>query len=99
MEFVVPGAHVGKAFNMAQARVWENPDMGFDGRTLESVFTATDTISGLIADVGSEPVRLGGNAHAYQLEAAAAIVIKFLFSGRVPETLFNVIQPEVKPVR
>lgn len=99
----LPGAHVGKAFNMAQAKVWESPDMRFDGRTLVTLFTAddaaADAIARLIADVGSEPVRLGGNAHAYQLEAAAAIVIKFLFSGRAPETVFNFIQPEVKPVR
>ena len=99
----LPDAHVGKAFNMAQARVWASPDMDFDGRALVTLFTAddaaVDTIAELIADTGSEPVRLGGNAHAYQLEAAAAIVIKFLFAGRAPETVLNFIQPEVKPVR
>lgn len=99
----LPDAHLGKAFNMAQARVWASPDMSFDGRTLVTLFTADDAaaeaISELIADTGSEPVRLGSNAHAYQLEAAAAIVIKFLFAGRAPETVLNLIQPEARPVR
>ena len=58
-----------------------------------------DTIGALIADVGAEPLRLGGNEHAYQLEAAAAIVIKFLFAGRDPRTILNFIQPESKPIR
>ncbi len=100
----LPDSQVGKAFNMAQAAVWESPDMSFDGRTMVTLYTADGeqadkAIAQLIADVGSEPVKLGGNAHAYQLEAAAAIVIKFLFAGRDPMTVFNFIQPEVKPVR
>jgi len=104
LEEVLPGAEIGKAFNMAQAAVWANPDMTYDGRRMVTLFTAetaraTETIAELIRDVGAEPLQLGGNAHAYQLEAAAAIVIKFLFTGRDPQTIFNFIQPEVKPVR
>ncbi len=100
----LPGAAVVKAFNMAQAAVWADPDMTYDGRTMVTLYTAdddraSDAIAELIADVGSEPLKLGGNAHAYQLEAAAAIVIKFLFAGRDPHTIFNFIQPEAKPVR
>jgi len=53
----------------------------------------------LIRDVGAEPRRLGGNAHADQLEGAAGIVITFLFGGRDPMTVLNLLQPEVKPVR
>ncbi len=98
----LPGAHVGKAFNMAQVAVWEDQDMSYDGRQMVVLFTADDgaaqVISDLISDVGAEPLRLGSNAHAYQLEAAAAIVIKFLFAGRDPKTIFNFIQPDVKPV-
>lgn len=98
---LLPSSDVGKAFNMAQAAVWENPDMSYDGRQMVTLFTAdtdraTETIGQLIADVGAEPLKLGGNEHAYQLEAAAAIVIKFLFAGRDPLTIFNFIQPEVK---
>lgn len=99
----LPGAHVGKAFNMAQVAVWEDENMTYDGRQMVTLYTAdeaaNDTIVQLIKDVGAEPLRLGGNEHAYQLEAAAAIVIKFLFAGRDPHTIFNFIQPEVKAVR
>ena len=88
---------------MAQVAVWEDPDMTYDGRRMVVLYTADDAadqvISDLIGDVGAEPLRLGSNAHAYQLEAAAAIVIKFLFAGRDPKTIFNFIQPEVKAIR
>lgn len=99
----LPGAPVVKAFNMAQVAVWEDPDMTYDGRRLVTLYTSDDpdadmVVETLIGDVGAEPLKLGGNAHAYQLEAAAAIVIKFLFAGRDPHTVLNFIQPEVKPV-
>lgn len=99
----LPEAQVGKAFNMAQVAVWEDPDMTYDGRQMATLYTsddsASDTIAKLIADVGAEPLRLGGNEHAYQLEAAAAVVIKFLFAGADPHTIFNFIRPETKPIR
>lgn len=99
----LPGAHVGKAFNMAQVAVWEDQDMTYDGRQMVTLYTADEpadaVIAELIRDVGADPLRLGGNEHAYQLEAAAAIVIKFLFAGRNPQTIFNFIQPEVRAVR
>lgn len=99
----LPDAHVGKAFNMAQVAVWEDLDMTYDGRQMVTLYTADagadETIAQLIRDVGADPLRLGGNEHAYQLEAAAAIVIKFLFAGRDPQTIFNFIQPEVRAVR
>ena len=99
----LPGAHLAKAFNMCQAKVWAREAMTFDGRTLVTLFTADhpaaiERTAELIRDVGSEPLHLGGNAHAGQLEAAAAMVIKFLFAGRDPLTVLNFIQPEVKPV-
>ena len=99
----LPGAYVAKAFNMAQVAVWEDPDMTYDGRQMITLYTADDTadatIAQLIADVGAEPLRLGSNDHAYQLEAAAAMVIKFLFAGSDPHTIFNFIRPETKPIR
>lgn len=99
----LPDAHVGKAFNMAQVKVWSDPDMTYDGRQMVTLYTADEAadnaIAGLISDVGAEPLRLGGNEHAYQLEAAAAMVIKFLFAGGDPQTIFNFIRPETKPVR
>lgn len=100
---VLPGASVGKAFNMAQVAVWEDPDMTYDGRQMVTLYTADEgadaAISRLIGDVGAEPLRLGGNEHAYQLEAAAAMVIKFLFAGADPHTILNFIRPETKPIR
>lgn len=99
----LPGAKVAKAFNMAQVAVWEDPDMTYDGRQMVTLYTAEDGADGvvaqLIADVGAEPLRLGGNEHAYQLEAAAAMVIQFLFAGGDPHTIFNLIRPETKPIR
>ncbi len=99
----LPGAHVGKAFNMAQVAVWADPDMTYDGRRMVTLYTADDgadaTLAELIEDVGAEPLRLGGNEHAYQLEAAAAIVIKLLFAGGDPHTILNLIRPEAKPIR
>lgn len=99
----LPEAHVGKAFNMAQAAVWADPKMDFDGRQMVTLYTAdegADAITAkLIADVGAEPLRLGNNAYAYQLEAAAAMVIKFLFAGADDHTIFNFIRPETKAIR
>lgn len=99
----LPDAKVGKAFNMAQVAVWEDPDMTYDGRQMVTLYTSDEaadgTIAQLIADVGAEPLRLGDNSHAYQLEAAAAMVIKFLFAGGDPHTIFNFIRPETKPIR
>jgi len=99
----LPGASTGKAFNMAQARVWADPDKTFDGRQMVTLYTADAgadaTIADLIAEVGAAPVRLGGNDRAYQLEAAAAIVIRFLFAGGDAHTILNLIRPEAKPIR
>ena len=99
----LPGAHVGKAFNMAQVAVWADQDKTYDGRQMVTLYTADDAadavIAQLIRDVGAGPLRLGDNSQAYQLEAAAAIVIKFLFAGRDPHTILNLIRPETKPIR
>jgi hypothetical protein len=54
--------------------------------------------AGLIAEIGAEPVRVGLLAHAHLLESAAAIVIRFLFAGRDPHTVLNLIQSESRPI-
>lgn len=99
----LPESYVGKAFNMAQAKVWQDPDKTYDGRQMVTLYTADDeadtTIAKLIQDVGAEPLRLGSNTLAYQLEAAAAIVIRFLFGGGDAHTILNLIRPETKPIR
>jgi len=96
-----PAAHVVKAFNMCQAKVWEMDPPVFDGRRLV-VFHCGDDVSAkrqvatLIEDVGGEPLDLGELKYARLLESAAAIVIKLLMAGRDPYTVLNLIQPERK---
>ena len=36
----LPDAKVGKAFNMAQVKVWEDPDMTYDGRQMVVLYTS-----------------------------------------------------------
>ncbi|MFL4468481.1 NADPH-dependent F420 reductase [Tateyamaria armeniaca] len=98
----LPGAHVSKAFNMSQARVWSREDMTWDGRPLVVGFTADDgaaeVTATLVSDTGAQPLLLGGNEFAYQLEAIAAVVIKQLFSGADAMTVMNLINPADKPI-
>lgn len=98
-----PEAAVVKAFNMCQATVWQMDPPLFDGRRLVVLTCGNDPsakgqVAGLIEEIGAEPVDLGPLAYARLLEAAAAIVIKLLFSGSDPHTALNLIQPEAKPI-
>lgn len=98
-----PGAHVVKAFNMCQAKVWTMDPPLFDGRKLVTLYcgddaTAKASVATLIEEVGCDAVDLGELRYAQLLEPAAAIVIKFLLSGRDPHTVLNLIQPEAKAV-
>jgi len=98
-----PGARVVKAFNMCQAKVWQMNPPVFDGRRLVTLFCGDDAdakqqIATLIEEIGCEAVDLGELKYARLLEPAAAIVIKFLFAGRDPHTVLNLIQPESKPI-
>ncbi|MGH8606451.1 MAG: NADPH-dependent F420 reductase [Gammaproteobacteria bacterium] len=98
-----PAARVVKAFNMCQAKVWQMDPPVFDGRRLVTLFCGDDVgakrqVATLIEDIGCEPVDLGELKYARLLEPAAAIVIKFLFAGRDPHTVLNLVQPESKPI-
>jgi predicted dinucleotide-binding enzyme len=100
----LPKSSLAKAFNMSQITVWADQDMSYDGRTLVTMYTAdteqtAQTMAELIRDVGADPLHIGGTEHAYQLEAAAALVIKQLFYGCDSHTVLNLIQPEVKAIR
>ncbi|MGD1912969.1 MAG: NADPH-dependent F420 reductase [Rivularia sp. (in: cyanobacteria)] len=100
---VIPNAHVVKAFNMCQAKVWEMKPPVFDGRRLVVMYCgdnnqAKEKIAVLIEDVGCEAKDIGDLKYARMLEPAAAIVIKLLFSGHNPYTVLNLIQPEVKAI-
>ncbi|MGQ0593519.1 MAG: NADPH-dependent F420 reductase [Gammaproteobacteria bacterium] len=98
-----PAARVVKAFNMCQAKVWQMDPPVFDGRRLVTLFCGDDVgakrqVATLIENIGCEPVDLGELKYARLLEPAAAIVIKFLFAGRDPHTVLNLVQPESKPI-
>ena len=100
---LIPQAHVVKAFNMCQASVWEMDPPEFDGRKLTALYCGDDSgaklkVSELIDYLGCEPVDVGDLKYSRLLEAAACIVIKFLFSGRDRHTVLNLIQPEVKAI-
>lgn len=100
---VVPNAHVVKAFNMCQAKVWQMKPPVFDARPLVVMYCgdndlAKQKIATLIEDVGCEAKDIGDLKYARMLEPAAAIVIKLLFSGHDPYTVLNLIQPEVKAI-
>lgn len=98
-----PNARVVKAFNMCQAAVWTMDHPIIDGRRLVTLYCGDDVsaksqLATLIDDIGCEPVDVGELRYARLLESAAAIVIKFLFAGRDPHTVLNLIQPESKPI-
>lgn len=90
------GGHVVKAFNLCHAQVWHMAPPLFDGRRLTVPYcgndpTALQTTRQLITDLGCEPVPAGDLRHAHHLEAMAAIMIKLLFAGRDPHTVFNLV--------
>lgn len=99
----LPGALLAKAFNMAHASVWADPSLTYDAHPMVALFTADmgaeAIVAELIADIGANPVKLGDNSYAYQLEAAAAIVMKQLESGADHHTILNLVTSEAKPVR
>lgn len=99
----LPGARVVKAFNMCQAAVWRMQEPVFDGRRLTALYCGDDgeakaQVAQLIDAMGPEPVDVGPLAYARLLEPAAAIVIRFLFAGRDPHTVLQLIQPESKSI-
>jgi 8-hydroxy-5-deazaflavin:NADPH oxidoreductase len=92
---LLPDTYVGKAFNMAHTSVWESDSLVIGGQQYVALYTADDNavpvIEQLIRDVGAVPKHIGNNGYAYQLEAAAAIVIRQLFSGAPGSTILNLV--------
>lgn len=94
-----PDARVVKAFNMCQAKVWQMQPPVFDGRRLVVMYCGDDgeakqKVASLIEDISCKAKDLGSLQYARLLEPAAAIVIKFLFSGHDPHTVLNLIELE-----
>lgn len=88
------GAHVVKAFNMAQAQVWDLEPPQFDNRQM-TVFYCGDneqakaTVAELIKDVGCEPIDVGVLKQARLLEPAANLVIYLIMNGYGPMIALN----------
>jgi predicted dinucleotide-binding enzyme len=91
------GARVVKAFNLAHSNVWEHvPD--YDGRPLVVPIAGDDAdakavVSRLVTAVGAQALDAGDLEHAAYLEAMAAVIIRILFGGADPTTVFNLVQP------
>lgn len=100
---LLPQSQVVKAFNMCHTTVWDMDPPAFDGRRLAVLYCGDDAdaksaVAELIGDLGCEAVDVGELKYSRLLEACAALIIKFLFAGRDPRTVLNLIQPESKPI-
>jgi 8-hydroxy-5-deazaflavin:NADPH oxidoreductase len=92
------GAQVVKAFNMAQASVWERPPqwgLSQPATVLSAAADggAADAVTALIDDLGFRSVNIGGLDRARYLEAAAAIVIGLLAAGEPSGSLLTWVRP------
>jgi predicted dinucleotide-binding enzyme len=94
---LAPGSHVVKAFNLAHAKVWQMTPPVFDGRPLAVPFAGDDEgkrVAGrLIADLGCEPLDAGDLRQARHLEAMAIVIIRLLFGGYDPYSVFAFVSP------
>lgn len=94
---LAPGAHVVKAFNQAHASVWRMNPPVFDGRPLAVPIAGHEagkaTARTLIEDIGAEPLDAGDLTQARHLEAMAIVVIRLLFSGYDPLSVFAFSSP------
>ncbi|GAB3960276.1 NAD(P)-binding domain-containing protein [Actinoallomurus acanthiterrae] len=94
---LAPGAHVVKAFNQAHADVWRMRPAAFDGRPFAVPFAgheAGKTVAReLITDLGAEPLDAGDLTQTRHLEAMAIVVIRLLFSGYDPLSVFAFTGP------
>ena len=96
-QHLAPGSHVVKAFNQAHARVWQMTPPSFDGRPLAVPCAGDDEgkeiACELIRDLGAEPLDAGDLSQARHLEAMAIVMIKLLFSGYDPHSVFAFVSP------
>lgn len=93
----LPNSSVVKSFNMSAATVWREADMRYDGRVLSVMFSADDcrgkaAAEQLIRDAGADPLYVGDNAHAIQLEGAAMLVIQQLFGDSPSDSVLQWIE-------
>lgn len=102
---LAPGSRVVKAFNLCHAKVWQMTPPVFGDRPLAVPFAGDDngkdTARTLITDLGCEPLDAGDLRQARHLEAMAIVVIRLLFSGYDPYSVFAFVSPgrTVQPFR
>jgi predicted dinucleotide-binding enzyme len=86
------GARVAKAFHNAHADVWATRAR-YDGRPLVAPIAgdaeAKTVAARLVRDVGAEPFDAGGMEHTLYQEAASAVIIRHLFAGADPLSVFQ----------
>jgi 8-hydroxy-5-deazaflavin:NADPH oxidoreductase len=90
------GGRLVKAFNLCHSVVWAMDPPKFDGRRLVVPHCgddpgAVELTRQLITDLGCEPLDAGQLPHAFHLEAMAAVVIRLLYGGADPYTVFNLV--------
>jgi 8-hydroxy-5-deazaflavin:NADPH oxidoreductase len=94
---LAPGAHVVRAFNQAHAAVWRMRPPSFDGRPfvvpIAGDAEGKPAARALITDLGAEALDAGDLAQTRHLEAMAIIVIRLLFSGYDPLSVFTFSSP------
>ncbi|MFC5663561.1 NADPH-dependent F420 reductase [Kitasatospora misakiensis] len=95
---LAPGSRVVKAFNLSHADVWALTPPAFDGRPLTVPFAGAEEGKAdarrLIADLGAEPLDVGDLSQTRHLEAMAIIVIRLLFAGAHPHSVFTYLSPD-----
>jgi 8-hydroxy-5-deazaflavin:NADPH oxidoreductase len=96
-QHLAPGSHVVKAFNLCHAKVWQMSPPVFDGRPLAVPFAGDDegkgAVSRLVSDLGCNPLDAGDLRQARHLEAMAIVIIRLLFSGYDPYSVFTFASP------
>jgi predicted dinucleotide-binding enzyme len=89
---LAPGSHVVKAFNLCHAKVWQMTPPVFNGSALAVPFAGGEEgkkiARYLIEDLGCEPLDAGDLNQARHLEAMAIVVIRLLFGGYDPYSVF-----------
>jgi 8-hydroxy-5-deazaflavin:NADPH oxidoreductase len=96
-QHLAPGSYVVKAFNLCHANVWQMSPPVFDGRPLAVPFAGGDegkpAAIELIEALGCTPLDAGDLPQARHLEAMAIVVIRLLFSGYDPLSVFAFNSP------
>jgi predicted dinucleotide-binding enzyme len=94
---LAPGSHMVKAFNLCHAKVWQMTPPIFAGRPLAVPFAGHEAgmedASLLIKEIGCEPLDAGDLAQTRHLEAMGVVIVRLLFGGYDPASVFAFISP------